>query len=582
MDKDLQSVLPKSIEVPAFQVIIGGVDTPREKSDPSDNFPSHTVMEEPLAPPDVDEVVEINQHVKTLDEVLPFYQDPNERYYTIGFSENAKIEPLEKCSINHIPKKKKKSSSKKSPSNQYLFEIWDDDSRNKEDDGCALRQMIMPTVSTIQLPKKGMFTEDDLHRTLTEKYLFGVYGSSLYVRDYSGAYSEVTVRAVRRLLLETLTNDERKRLKISLAKNVYDRLLDSPEVRGNSLVFPQDRLLFSNGVYNIRTKLPVDIQASDFFTTCIHANYLPNSKLYCPFFDAYLESVSGGDKTIKRRICAMLAYLMLPGYPGKKIIVLGMAKDSGKSAIIRFFQRLIGPELVCAQTPFDMCESHALSEFSGKMVNTIMDMPATAIKPAGVGFMKTLSGGDMISINPKGRDRRSIICYTKQVLGTNSPLRLQQFDAAFWERIVIIPYLYSINHEDQIPDLEERLWEERDAIVTKCMKQAKKLLESGYDFPPCPEADAMKDSWIGWQAHAKNYILSNCIAEVGTFTPSTPFYDAYLQYCNENSLPYGTSTAFIRLLKNLFDIPLDEEMREMVDGKQRRGIRDVSFIGALK
>ena len=123
---------------------------------------------------------------------------------------------------------------------------------------------------------------------------------------------------------------------------------------------------------------------------------------------------------------------------------------------------------------------------------------------------------------------------------------------------------------------------ERDAIVTKCMKAARRLIKDGYRFPYSSAADEMKSEWIGWQSYARDYIFSNCIAEEGKFTPSTPFYNAYMQYCNEHSLPYGTSTAFVRLAKNLFGIPLDEEMRETVDGKQMRGIRDVSFIGTLK
>lgn len=574
MARDLGPLTPKYIDTPGVQVILGGIDTYREGPTAS-NTPMQSIMEEPMAPPDM----ETDPHVKSLDEIMAHYQEPSEGYYTIDVPEDADMDPAENVFMYKTPKKKKQKKSKKKDSKDRFVS----ETRSKKTGHCDQETDSFMTCVHSSIPvNDDKLTEHKLARILTNKYLFGRYGSALFVRDASGVYSEVSVHTVEKLLMSTLTESQLDSLRISMASGVRKRLLASPEISANQLMFPEEKVLFKNGCYNIVTKLPAKIEDSDFFVTRINANYFPDKKLRCPYFDQYLDTSSGGDESIKERICAMLGYLMLLGNPGKKILVLGTAKNSGKSMISRFYQRLVGPELVCGQTPFDMSESHALSEFAGKIANMAMDIPATTIKPASIGVMKALSGGDLISINPKGRDRHSMICFTKQVLGTNSGLRLQQFDAAFWERCEIIPYIFSISPDDRIINLEEYLWEERDAIVKKCIKAARRLIKDDYRFPDCPVADAMKDSWIGWQAYARDYILSNCIAEAGRFTPSTPFYNAYMQYCNEHSLPYGTSTAFVRLAKNLFGIPLDEEMRETVDGKQMRGIRDVSFIGTLK
>lgn len=571
MARDLGPLTPKYIDTPGVQVILSGSDTYQEEIDAS-NTPMQSMMEEPMAPPDM----ETNPHLKSLDEIIAHYQESSEEYYTIDIPEDADTDPAKNVYMYKTPKKKKQKKSKKKDSKDRFVS----ETRSKKTGHCDQETDSFMTCVHSSIPvNDDKLTEHKLARILTNKYLFGRYGSALFVRDTSGVYSEVSVHTVEKLLMSTLTESQLDSLRISMASGVRKRLLATSEISANQLVFPKEKVLFNNGCYNIVTKLPAKIEDSDFFVTRINANYFPDKKLSCPYFDRYLETSSGGNESIKERICAMLGYLMLPGYPGKKILVLGTAKNSGKSMISRFYQRLVGPELVCGQTPFDMSESHALSEFTGKVANMPMDLPADIIKPVPIGMMKALSGGDLVSINPKGRDRQSMICYTKQVLGTNYGLRLQKFDAAFWERVEIIPYIFSINPEDRICDLEERLMLECDAIVKKCIKAARRLIKDGYRFPDCPVADAMKDSWIGWQAYAKKYLEANCIEEKDSFTPSTPLYNAYTQYCQENNIPYGTMTGFITLAKQMF--PSKGNPHPMIEGVQQRGLPDVRFRGEL-
>ena len=571
MARDLGPLTPKYIDTPGVQVILGGIDTYQEEIT-AFNTPMQSMMEEPMAPPDM----ETDPHVKSLDEIMAHYQEPSEGYYTIDIPEDADMDPAENVFMYKTPREKKqKKSKKKDHKQQFVDEIWYEEPEpyNQEKEP--------PTVGVpFAIPEKqDKLNEHKLTRILTKKYVFGRYGSALFVRDANYVYSEVSVDTVEKLLMSTLTESQLDGFQISMARGVRKRLLASPEISANQLMFPEEKVLFKNGCYNIVTKRPAKIEDSDFFVTRINANYFPDKKLSCPYFDRYLETASGGDKSIEERICTMLGYLMLNGYPGKKILVLGTAKNSGKSMISRFYQRLVDPELVCGQSPLDMSESHALSEFIGKVANMYMDLPAIIIKPPSVGVLKMVSGGDLISINPKGRDRRSMICFTKQVLGTNYGLRLQQYDAAFWERVEVIPYIYSINPDDRIYDLEELLMLECDAIVKKCIKAARRLIKNGYRFPDCPVADKIKDSWIGWQAYAKEYLEANCIEEKDSFTPSTPLYNAYTQYCQENNIPYGTMTGFITLAKQMF--PSKGNPHPMIEGVQQRGLPDVRFRGEL-
>lgn len=559
MAKNLDTILPKFVESEPVTVTIGGYD----------DMPSAQVSGEPMAPS-----CQQDEYQCSLDEVEGWYSGQAD--LTIDIPEHVIYEPTEIFPSEGAKKHKKKGKKHRDSKKDLLRRIWD----NREEGVTKeVPAVVKPAFPPVIQERQGYLKEHELYRILTKKYRFGCYGSELYVRDTDGVYSPVNDRTVEKLLMATLTEDQKGNFKISTAHGVLKRLRASEEIGRNQLVFPKEKVLLANGCFNIVTKQPAEIEDSDFFLTQIDAQYLPGEKLLCPHFDRYLETSSGGDESIKKRICAMLGYLLLCGYPGKKILILGTAKNSGKSMISRFYQRLVGSELVCGQTPFDMSEKHAMSEFIGKIVNMALDVAAAIIKPVSVGVMKVLSGGDMISVNPKGKDRRSMICYTKQVIGTNAPIRLQQFDEAFWERVEIIPYCYSIEQDKRIDDLEKKLYEERDAIVTKCLKEARRLIRNGYQFPECAVAEEMKDSWIGWQAYAKAFLQTYCVSEKGCFTASTPLYSAYIQYCEENQYPYGTMTGFITFAKKMF--PSTGNPHPMIQGIQQRGLPDVRFLENL-
>lgn len=555
MGKKLDSVLPNFYEVEPVTVTISGYD----------DVPPAQVSGEPLAPSSLK-----NEYQRSLDEVESWYRGHDG--LTIHIPENVVYKPAEIPPSESAKKHKKKGKKQKESKKDLLRRIWDNSEEGETEEVPEVSRPAFPP--TIQ-DRRGYLKEYKLYGILTKKYRFGFYGSDLYVRGTDGVYSLVNDRTVEKLLVAALTKDQKENFKISTARGVLRWLQASEEIEKNQLIFPKTKVLMANGCFDLITKKPVEIEDSNFFVCRINAQYLPGEKRPCPHFDRYLETSSGGDESIKRRICAMLGFLMLPGYPGKKILVMGMAKNSGKSMISRFFQKLVGTELVCGQTPFDMNEKHALSEFRGKIANIAPDLPAMVIKPGPIGTIKSLSGGDLVSVNPKGKDRQSLFCFTKQILGTNSPIKLQQFDEAFWDRVEIIPYIHSISQENRIDNLEELLFEERDAIVTKCLKEARRLVRNGYQFPECAVADAMKDSWIGWQSHAKVFLQIYCVAEKGCFTASTPLYNAYLQFCEENQYPHGTMTGFITFAKKMF--PSTGNPHPMIRGIQQRGLPDVRF-----
>ena len=67
----------------------------------------------------------------------------------------------------------------------------------------------------------------------------------------------------------------------------------------------------------------------------------------------------------------------------------------------------------------------------------------------------------------------------KFVFASNHPPCIEGEDDALLKRIVYLPFDTSIPDDQQDPDLEEKIWKERNAIVTKALRYRilRKLVE---------------------------------------------------------------------------------------------------------
>lgn len=258
----------------------------------------------------------------------------------------------------------------------------------------------------------------------------------------------------------------------------------------------------------------------------LDAKYKPEKKPKTPVFNRFLNQISGGDKSIKRRLLAALGYCLIPDQ-AKVAIVFAGVPNSGKSLIGRFLQNLIGDDLVSAVAMDDLggARNFLMGQLVGKVLNVAMDMNSDCLTGKAVSNLKGLTGRDLVPVENKFDDpffHRSI---TKHVFGTNTQVRLKKDDPGFWERILIVPCLYGVDPQDQDPDLLDRLMEERNGIICQLMRAARKLIHRNYVFPKCEVADKIKASWRKGLTNSVEAFLDKCCSfeDADAFTPIEDF-----------------------------------------------------------
>ena len=239
----------------------------------------------------------------------------------------------------------------------------------------------------------------------------------------------------------------------------------------------------------------------------------------------------------------MIGYLLSGSNRAKVFFVIGMARDSGKSTLANLLKKLIGDEFVCAIAPQQLGERFIMGDTRGKILNLAMDIPKGKLSASVVSRLKSITGGDVITIEAKYMRPESTVSNLRFLLGTNYPVTIpkEDDDDAFWQRMVVIPFTRTTPSEEKDPELLDKLWKERDAIVSHCLRKFKNVLDRGYQFSYCQASEDMKNSWRRDDASCytfasfwTDYVSVTGDSEDEVFVQT--LYDRYTMYCQDRGV----------------------------------------------
>lgn len=176
-------------------------------------------------------------------------------------------------------------------------------------------------------------------------------------------------------------------------------------------------------------------------------------------FDGFLSTISGGNPEIKTRIIESMGYLLSSCNKGKCFFVMGTAPNSGKSTLGEFLQKTLGSKLVTSKSIAQIPGRFSMGDIQGKLLNLSLDLPKGKFTPIVVSIIKQITGGDSISIERKYDKLRDIHSTIRFLFASNYPVTISRSDEddAFWARMIVIPFLYTIEKEDADTELSRKL-----------------------------------------------------------------------------------------------------------------------------
>lgn len=272
----------------------------------------------------------------------------------------------------------------------------------------------------------------------------------------------------------------------------------------------------------------------------------------------------------------MIADCLLLSPPHRIIWWIGPAFASGKSTLADFLIRFLGKENCSCVTTSEIGDKFGTSNLINSRFNIAIETQGyintrTKVK------LKELSGDVNISVEQKYQDSISIVNYSRLIFGSNDPITLDSPDDAFWDRIRIIPAIWSVPSDKRDLDLLEKIWDEREGILRKALEYAQKLINRNYIVPEGNESIKLKEDWKEQCADEMEFFIKKYVeideTDPDLFTPTEELYEWF----SRNSRQAMKKQTFSRKLTAYFakkGLALRHSKGEY-EGRQVRGFGNI-------
>ncbi len=313
-------------------------------------------------------------------------------------------------------------------------------------------------------------------------------------------------------------------------------------------------IAFLNGIYDLNVRKLYKHDSKYETPYCVQANYKEEDYGLMSNFESLIYQMTGGDEECIELIWETLGYLLLHVTPKRAFFWLGTEPATGKSLIGDFIVRLFGMSN-CSQIPANGIGGRFnLAQFVQCSINLGMESSGK-LSQMDVLRIKELTGNKTISIERKGMDRVDYPNYSTLVFASNDAINIGDFDdtGAFWERCKLIPCMHSCPLEQRDPYLLEKIWEERDSIVSKATRYAKRLIDNKFIFTEPRLAVEMKEMWkAAYENPVKAFIRESIkFVPIGSqqdcFIPTEKIYEEFLTFSEKNISIESFSKEFRKL-----------------------------------
>ena len=354
------------------------------------------------------------------------------------------------------------------------------------------------------------------------------YGNTLYYYN-NYYYTQLDAKQLIKLYRKYVDYELNNESSLRGYKELYGCFMTDPQIECSE---PEDEPIYApleNGIFDL-VEWKLYPHSPDLITfTYIKAKYAPEAK--CPIFEGYLHQVTGGDPQLMERFWMAIGYLLIYPARGKFFIFMKGVGNSGKSVLGRFIRQLYPKESISSIRLKNLTNQFGMASLATSVINFDMDMPSSRIDDEAASRLKQITGGDSMNIPRKYRDDALLERRIKFVFSSNHPLIIDGEDEALMKRIVYLPFNYAIPDNQQDPDLGDKIWAERDAIVTKALYYARKLVQRNYIFPEIPYVDSAKYSPV------KRFVQEICdTSNINAEVALSDLYKAYLDFCKEQNI----------------------------------------------
>ena len=184
---------------------------------------------------------------------------------------------------------------------------------------------------------------------------------------------------------------------------------------------------------------------------------------------------------LKEFICCLIT-----GRKPKAAFFFFGPSNSGKSVAAEFVQSLLMPSTACTAVGFEKFnDSFFLEELSRGRLNVVTELSQECFRTSVVENFKKIVARESMTVSKKYHDPEEVRFKTTLLSCSNKPPKISPGDLdAVLNRMEVLIFPQAIPKEQQILNLKELLYSERDMIVSDALQQVLRLDKNNYRLTP--------------------------------------------------------------------------------------------------
>ncbi len=343
-----------------------------------------------------------------------------------------------------------------------------------------------------------------------------------------------------------------------------------------------DKICFQNGVYDF-TKRELVAHSPDYgFKTKIDYDFIPDQKSFR--FDDWLTTITKGSLNLRVIILDMMAYCLWPKYDNHAFFFLSGDGKNGKSTLLAVLRQVLGEGNTSAVPLTDLVNNRfSRARLDGKCANISDEGSGVTMGSQQLNLIKTLSSGEPISVEEKGKTSYDMVNTAKLIFNVNRAPDFKENSEAMRRRLVTIPFPYTIEKEDA--SIGEELLKETPKVCSMLIDHiAENQIAHDGKFRLRKETDEIKS------ANSKMLSAHNPVAQWAeeTVEEAGPdswldiddIYRLYAQWCTTCGIrDMDTRITFTKNMRDFVVKSQDQYARKRIGNRMRRVFLGIKLKG---
>lgn len=333
---------------------------------------------------------------------------------------------------------------------------------------------------------------------------------------------------------------------------------------------PENLIVFSNGILDMQQFLRGRVDLYPLTPNLFHMSTLPysfDSEAKCPTWDWFVNNVFNGDEERKALLQEWMGYNLSLHGPYQKFMLMIGRTASGKSTILRVLETLVGGQQ--ADVTFsDLGSQFGRSLLIGKRTIILPDAHITRSTDslAALEFLKSVVGGDSISVDRKYRDPICVKLSGKITISANELPELPDQARTLERRLLMLQLTNSyVGREDWT--LPSRLTREIEGICQWALRGLMRLQKQGRFTEPSFNVELMGDYRQSLSTVAE-FIGSCCRVLAHTWVERKDLFETWRIWRKEHGERAGSRMTLYRRV--LAQCPTVEIKHKKLDGQGKR------------